>query len=76
MVGAPRLMREAYGGKLFKDGIAVRTTIEPTGKPPVSFYTPIDKTSLEIRFQCKADVARIELIVRSRHSLPVPDGRG
>jgi len=28
----PRLMREVYDGKLFKDGIAVRTTIEPTRK--------------------------------------------
>ena len=29
---APPLMREVYAGKLFKDGIAVRTMIEPTRK--------------------------------------------
>jgi hypothetical protein len=29
---APHLMRDVYDGKLFKDGIAVRTRIEPTRK--------------------------------------------
>lgn len=31
-LNAPHLMRQVYDGKLFKDGIAVRTTIEPTRK--------------------------------------------
>lgn len=31
-LNAPHLMRQVYEGKLFKDGIAVRTTIEPTRK--------------------------------------------
>ncbi|MGH9671180.1 MAG: IS256 family transposase [Terriglobales bacterium] len=31
-LNAPHLMRDVYDGKLFKDGIAVRTTIEPTRK--------------------------------------------
>ena len=31
-LNAPRLMREVYEGKLFKDGIAVRTMTEPTRK--------------------------------------------
>ncbi len=31
-LNAPRLMKEVYGGKRFKDGIAVRTTMEPTRK--------------------------------------------
>jgi putative transposase len=31
-LNAPRLMRDVYNGKLFKDGIAVRTRIEPTRK--------------------------------------------
>src|SRR3990170_5631835 len=31
-LNAPRLMRDVYDGKLFKDGIAVRTMIEPTRK--------------------------------------------
>jgi hypothetical protein len=31
-LNAPRLMRDVYDGKRFKDGIAVRTTIEPTRK--------------------------------------------
>jgi len=29
-LNAPRLMRDVYDGKRFKDGIAVRTMIEPT----------------------------------------------
>jgi hypothetical protein len=29
-LNAPRLMRDACDGKRFKDGIAVRTMIEPT----------------------------------------------
>lgn len=31
-LNAPRLMKEVYDGKRFKDGIAVRTTMEPTRK--------------------------------------------
>jgi transposase-like protein len=31
-LNAPHLMRDVYDGKRFKDGIAVRTTIEPTRK--------------------------------------------
>jgi len=31
-LNAPHLMRDVYDGKLFKDGIAVRTRIEPTRK--------------------------------------------
>jgi transposase-like protein len=31
-INAPRLMRDIYEGKRFKDGIAVRTRIEPTRK--------------------------------------------
>jgi transposase-like protein len=31
-LNAPRLMRDVYDGKRFKDGIAVRTKIEPTRK--------------------------------------------
>ena len=31
-LNAPHLMRQVYNGKLFKDGIAARTTIEPTRK--------------------------------------------
>ena len=31
-LNAPRLMRDVYDGKRFKDGIAVRTMIEPTRK--------------------------------------------
>jgi len=31
-LNAPHLMRQVYEGKLFKDGIAMRTTIEPTRK--------------------------------------------
>ena len=31
-LNAPHLMRDVYDGKLIKDGIAVRTTIEPTRK--------------------------------------------
>jgi DNA-binding response OmpR family regulator len=31
-LNVPRLMREVYDGKFFKDGIAVRTTIEQTRK--------------------------------------------
>lgn len=31
-LNAPKLMRDAYGGKRFKDGVAVRTRIEPTRK--------------------------------------------
>ena len=31
-LNAPHLMRDVYDGKLFKDGIAVRTKTEPTRK--------------------------------------------
>jgi hypothetical protein len=31
-LNAPHLMRDVYDGKLFKDGIAVRTRTEPTRK--------------------------------------------
>jgi putative transposase len=31
-LNAPKLMRQVYDGKRFKDGIAVRTTMEPIGK--------------------------------------------
>jgi len=31
-LNAPRLMRDVYDGKRFKDGIAVRTMIKPTRK--------------------------------------------
>jgi hypothetical protein len=31
-LNVPRLLREVYDGKLSRDGIAVRTTIEPTRK--------------------------------------------
>jgi len=31
-LNAPRLMRDVYDGKRFKDGMTVRTMIEPTGK--------------------------------------------
>ncbi len=31
-LNAPRLMRDFYEGKLFTDGIAMRTKIEPTRK--------------------------------------------
>ena len=31
-LNAPRLMRDVYDGKRFKDGVAVRTRIDPTRK--------------------------------------------
>jgi hypothetical protein len=31
-LNAPKLMKEVYDGKRFKDGVAVRTRIEPTRK--------------------------------------------
>jgi hypothetical protein len=43
---APLLMREVCDGKRFKDGIAMPIKTEPTRKPPKSFYTPTDKTSV------------------------------
>jgi hypothetical protein len=31
-LNAPKLMQKVYEGKLFRDGIAVKTKIEPTRK--------------------------------------------
>jgi hypothetical protein len=44
-LNAPELMQDVYHGTRFKDGIAVQTKPNRQGKPPESFYTPIDKTS-------------------------------
>ena len=49
-LNAPHLMRQVYDGKPFKDGIAERTRSSRQGKPPDSFYTPIDKTSVHTYF--------------------------
>src|SRR5690242_14035153 len=45
-LNAPHLMKDVYEAKRFKDGVACKRERSRRGKPPKSFYTPIDGTSV------------------------------